>query len=524
MLSSLHPVLRHALFSASLALAPLVPAQAADCFGVVYEDANGNARRDAGEAPVPGVRLSDGERIAAAGADGRYRLAVGDGRTVFVIKPAGYDAPLRTDGLPDTWKSPADSTSKDGSTCDFPLHRAPARPADAELDVLVFGDPQLKSGTDADYYARDILAPPRAAPGATLALSLGDLVNDVPALYPDLKAIDRTLGLPWLHAPGNHDVDPGANADAGSLDAFHAAFGADTYAWEETRANFVVLDDVVVAPGDGKAYIGGLRADQFAFLEGYLAGADRRRLLVVALHVPLFDVGGVETFRHADRARLFALLAPFPHVLVLSAHTHAQQHAWHGPESGWTGATPLHEYNVGAACGAFWSGAKDAAGIPDSTMADGTPNGYARLRVGADGQAALRWFAARAPEGTHMRLHAPRVLRRGAWPGQAVTANVWMGAAATPVAYRIDGGAWLPMKRVLAPDPDLLAENLRDDAAPALRGYDRAPEATASTHLWRGTLPTDLALGEHAIEVRATLPDTGDVTALTRYSLVDAAP
>jgi hypothetical protein len=42
--------------------------------------------------------------------------------------------------------------------------------------------------------------------------------------------------------------------------------------------------------------------------------------------------------------------------------------------------------------------------------------------------------------------------------------------------------------------------------------------------VWRGTLPTDLALGEHTIEVRATLPDTGDVTASTRYSLVDAAP
>jgi hypothetical protein len=99
-----------------------------------------------------------------------------------------------------------------------------------------------------------------------------------------------------------------------------------------------------------------------------------------------------------------------------------------------------------------------------------------------------------------------------------------MGEATTPVAYRIDGGSWRPMKRVLAPDPDLLAENLRDDAAPALRGYDRAPEATASTHLWRGTLPTDLAPGEHTIEVRATLPDTGEVTASTRYSLVDAAP
>ena len=33
---------------------------------------------------------------------------------------------------------------------------------------------------------------------------------------------------------------------------------------------------------------------------------------------------------------------------------------------------------------------------------------------------------------------------------------------------RADNGAWQPMRKVLAPDPALLAENARDDAAPAL--------------------------------------------------------
>ncbi|PPT45732.1 hypothetical protein XarbCFBP8150_21865, partial [Xanthomonas arboricola] len=38
----------------------------------------------------------------------------------------------------------------------------------------------------------------------------------------------------------------------------------------------------------------------------------------------------------------------FPHVLVLSAHSHTQRQVDHGADEGWQGARPLHEYNVGA--------------------------------------------------------------------------------------------------------------------------------------------------------------------------------
>ena len=72
-------------------------------------------------------------------------------------------------------------------------------------------------------------------------------------------------------------------------------------------------------------------------------------------------------------------------MLLLSGHSHAQRHVFHGADSGWHGAAPLHEFNVGAACGSFWSGMKDAQGIPDSTMADGTPNGFATLVVAHEG-------------------------------------------------------------------------------------------------------------------------------------------
>lgn len=396
------------------------------------------------------------------------------------------------------------------------------KPPDA-MDVLVFGDPQPKSATDVGYYRRDIVEPLVGRHRAKLGISLGDISDDAPELYPLVKAADAKLGVPWLYVPGNHDVDVGAKDDASSLESFHRAFGQDTYARREKLATFVVLDDVVVQPGREQAYIGGFREDQFAFLESFLPTAPKDRLLVVAVHIPLFEAPGKDSFRDADRERLFALLGDFPHVLLLSAHSHNQRHVLHDANDGWHGSEPLHEYNVGAACGAFWSGVEDADGIPDSTMSDGTPNGYAVLTVRAGGEYALAWHPARDPDAA-MALHAPKVLRKGAYPAWGVYANVFMGDDGSRVEYRVDDGDWRPMKKVLQPDPNLLAENAQDDAADALRGYDRSPEATPSAHLWRGALPTGFGVGEHQVEVRAFDRWRGEQRARTSYRLQVAAP
>ena len=498
--------------------------------GVVWEDNNDNGRIDPGEKPLAGIKISDGVELVLTDAAGRYRLPVVDGRTVFVIKPAEYDLPERKDGLPDFWnniRAEAGPTLKYGGIpVAFPgcrdfglLPKSAATGSGDPLEVLVFSDTQTKSRADIDYYKRDIIEPLVGKHHATLGFTLGDVVNDDLSLYPQLNQVTRMLRVPWLHIAGNHDLDFDATRDEDSLLTYRNTYGPDTFAWEEAQAVFIGMDDVVYQPGGKPAYIGGLREDQFTFLEAYLPTVPKERLLVIGVHIPFFDAKpNVETFHHADRARLFALLEGFPHVLLLSGHSHAQQHVYHGTGSDWHGATLLHEYNVGAACGAFWSGVKDAQGIPDTTMADGTPNGYASLQVRAGGAYSLAWHPARDPDRA-MSLHAPKVLRKGAYPAFAVYANVFMGQDDTKVEYRVDEGQWKPMKLVRQPDPDLLAENARDDAADALRGYDRSPEAEPSQHLWRGASPTDLSVGEHRIKVRAQDQWRGEQAASTIYRL-----
>ena len=497
-----------------LLAAAVVPAHACTS-GRVFEDRNGDGVHQSGEPGLPGVGVSDGTGIVSSDTTGAFGgLRAGAEHEVFVIKPPGFRVPANADGLPAFWTPASTRGQRD---CAFGLQRDPDADKHGDLEVLVFSDPQVADDAQVDYYARAIVAPARTHGGAVLGLTLGDLVDDATRLYPALNRATKILGIPWLHVPGNHDLDGDAQDDAGSLRAYRRVYGPDTYAWEERNATFVLLDNVIAQPGGRPAYVGGVRDEQFVFLQHYLERLDRDHLLVVAAHIPWFDTapqGRPSSVRVADRERLFALLQPFRNVLLLSGHRHTQRQFFHDAASGWHGASPLHEYNVGAASGAYWSGAKDAAGIPDATMADGTPNGFATLVVTQDGGYRLAWHPSRLSPGDAastaiMALHAPNVLRRGAYPAWGVYANVYMGHEGTRVEYRTDGGDWKAMAKQLAPDPRLLVENARDDLAVALRGRDRSPEAEPSTHLWRGALDTRLSAGAHEVEVRV-FDDAGD--------------
>ena len=68
--------------------------------GVAFHDANGNRRFDAGEKPLPGVRVSNGREIVATDEQGRYELPVDDDTILFVIKPRGWMTPLDEMNLP----------------------------------------------------------------------------------------------------------------------------------------------------------------------------------------------------------------------------------------------------------------------------------------------------------------------------------------------------------------------------------------------------------------------------------------
>src|SRR3546814_13983269 len=71
--------------------------------GRVFEDGNGNGVREAGEAGIAGVAVSDGRQVVRTDAQGRYALPMLAGQTLFVIPPVGWTAPGGAAGQPAFW-------------------------------------------------------------------------------------------------------------------------------------------------------------------------------------------------------------------------------------------------------------------------------------------------------------------------------------------------------------------------------------------------------------------------------------
>ena len=271
------------------------------------------------------------------------------------------------------------------------------------------------------------------------------------------------------------------------------------------RTLFIALNDVRHL--GGPRYIGGLRADQWSFLEAILRHTPRETLVVPFFHIPLFspDPSNAETFRVMDRQRLFALLRDRPNVLLLSGHTHYTRHVFYTKAEGWNGAAPLHEANLAAACGGFWGGAPDENGIPIATMSDGTPPGYTELTI--DGtKAEVAYRAGRRPADDQLAVHAPKVIA----PKQGYVsyyANVYDGHDGWTIEGSVDDRGWLPLRRILGWDPTYTDAFLAQDSADRPPSTPRLPDPAICYHLWRAYLPGDLAEGKHTLTVRATSPD-----------------
>ena len=143
-----------------------VPQDVAAATGVVYVDANQNQMRDAGEMPLPDVRVSNGREVAVTDAHGQYLLPVDEDTIVFVIKPAGYRTVQDEDhlsrfyyihkpnGSPKLDFPGVDPTGPLPATIDFALYPSEEP---SVFDVIFFGDPQPRDQKEIDYIAHDVV-------------------------------------------------------------------------------------------------------------------------------------------------------------------------------------------------------------------------------------------------------------------------------------------------------------------------------------------------------------------------------
>jgi uncharacterized repeat protein (TIGR01451 family) len=201
--------------------------QSAALRGTVYEDADGDATRDAGEAGLSAVTvyvdadgdaaLDAGETTAATDSGGAYELAVADGtHSVRVARPAGYECGAPSDCARDAAVAPGATAAG----VDFALWRPATISGTVHEDAD--GDGTRDAGepgaagqavyVDADGDgARDA-----AEPAATTA---GDGTYAISALAPGVHRVRIAAATGWRCATGCSAVETLSSGGTATFDA-----------------------------------------------------------------------------------------------------------------------------------------------------------------------------------------------------------------------------------------------------------------------------------------------------------------
>jgi hypothetical protein len=481
--------------------------------GYVFEDLNGNNRKDKNEKGIADVAVSNGINVVKTDQSGKYTLDLVEDQMIFVIKPSGYEIPTDQNNLPLFYYnhkpsgSPkelkykgVDATGKLPKSVDFALKSG--KQADEQFRILVFGDPQPYNLKEVEYFSKGAVSEVEGIENVSFGIALGDLVGDDLSLYPDyIKAIQK-IGKPWYSVMGNHDQNYDVEEDKLTDETFESYFGPATYAFNHGKVHFIVLENILYPdPRDGQGYWGGLREDQLTFVENNLKLVPKDHLVVVFMHIPIFEELG-DSFRDEDRTKLLELLSPFANSVSLSAHTHYMRQTFWGKEEGFTGSRPHHHFNIGTPSGDWYSGKMTDNGLPQSTMRDGSPNGYVFMEFDRNNY-TTSYKAAGKPETYQIEVFAPKMVRNGQRTTASIVANFFIGAKTDTLKYRIGQGEWKNMVNFEGMDPTYLLEVYKWDTADSLPEGRRPSNPYPTDHLWRAAVPTDLPTGEHSIEIEA---------------------
>jgi C terminal of Calcineurin-like phosphoesterase/Calcineurin-like phosphoesterase len=504
--------------------------------GSVFEDTGGLSGRGAGRRGVAGVMVSNGRDVVRTDAEGRWRLPVAEGDSVFVIKPPHWSTPLGSGGVPQAARLHQPDGSPRETACGHPgVAAAGALPASidfalrrqeesAAFEALLFADTQPANGAELGYLRDDIIAGTLGT-RAAFGINHGDVVFDDLALYPRYLQLLGATGIPWHHCPGNHDIDQEAADDARSRETWKRVFGPRHYAFQHGHATFIVLDNVHYfghAPGSPRSgtYAGLIGKRQLQFVRNVLAHVPSDQLVVVSMHIPLvtYQDPARPSDNTADRDALLRLLATRPHTVSFSGHMHATEHHYLAGDAPAGAHRPHHHHVLAAASGGWWGGPHDGRGIPSADSPDGNPNGFHVLSV--DGpQYATRFVPAAGKASGQLRVVLDGPARRLAsakdgdgepcggpiaardLAGTQLVVNVFDGGPRTSVVCEIAAAGRQPLVIPLQRTPmcDPYIAQLFARSAPMQKPW---VQAVPSSHAWKAPLPADLAPGAHRVTVR----------------------
>jgi hypothetical protein len=484
--------------------------------GYVFHDVNRNGTRDDGEVGLSGISVSNGSDVVQSDAEGKWSLTVTDDAGIFVIKPANYSVPTnenmlpkyyylhKPNGSPKLEKSGVEPTGELPKSIDFPLvyNKEPLK-----FSSLFFGDTQASSPNEVHYINHDVVEE-LIGTDAKFGVTLGDIAGDDVDLFAGISQGIGQIGIPWHYIFGNHDSNRDAKTNKTRDETFEKYFGPSTYAFEYGQVSFIGFNNIYFnskgKKSKGKKYIGRFSEEQIEFVKNYLAVVPEDKLIVMMMHVPIFDAVNPE--------QIFELLKDRPYTFSISGHYHKQLNVFLDKDKGWNGDKPHHHLINATVCGNWWSGKFDEVGIPHATMNDGAPNGYSVITFDGN-QYSVEFKAARKPADYQMNIYAPDKVNVASLDTTKILVNVFAGSEKSIVEMKMgETENWKKLESVEVVDPEflrmhnlnpLMEEQFNGVAIEEILGR-KLYYPHISTHIWGGKLDASLSEGVHTITVRTT--------------------
>ena len=312
--------------------------------GIVFEDANRNGQRDAGERGLGGVAVSNQREVVRTAADGTYSLPGPGSGVVFVSLPDGHSA------VGSFWRK---GSSSSNSPAEFALT---ARAASGTFTFIHASDTHVSAQTLGRLQQLRAIAEKHRP---DLVLVSGDLVRDALRVgeeeargYYDLYTEEvRRFPMPVWSVPGNHEIF-GIERHLSLVSSKHPLYGKgmyrerlgpNYYSFTHGGVHFVGLDSVDIAD---LWYYGHMDDTQLAWLKADLSHVPADTPVVTFNHIPfataidgvggyrddgpaptVIKVGGRSLFRHivSNLNDVRAAVGSREWPLALGGHMHTRE-------------------------------------------------------------------------------------------------------------------------------------------------------------------------------------------------------
>ncbi|PWG81751.1 calcineurin-like phosphoesterase C-terminal domain-containing protein [Pararcticibacter amylolyticus] len=328
---------------------------------------------------VPGVVVSDGFDCVKTRDDGSFVISVPpDRRFIQISAPSGYVVPVDQGTIPRFYQEIKPDRD---SLYTFYLRKNPKD--DSRHVFFAQADVQVTKPSELHLY-ESLLEDCRQLAGDykdqdLFGLDCGDIVGDMPELFPGYIKACSKLQYPIYRAIGNHDMTYYGRTHETSEQTFSGYFGPANYSFNKGKAHYIVINDNFFI-GRDYFYMGYVDEKTFHWLEQDLAQIPEGSLVFLVMHIPSQPEKEKQAFKYdytsiADQVvnarALHNLLRSF-NTHIISGHMHSNSNL------NYTGS--LMEHNTAAVCGTWWKA---------DVCIDGTPRGYGVYEVDGD---QVQWY------------------------------------------------------------------------------------------------------------------------------------